>query len=947
MDNWEYQNYNSGFSVDDWVRMLNDSTLFETKHLEIMKRLKNCPEEAASCTQLSYKYGETKNFYNSNSSTLAEKIQKLKNCPIPGGVGAKWLPILYWVKPTEDGAEGSYYWKLRPELSEALNRIDLSNIKLSSHARLHDYLESVLNRKPNYYKEAFSENAYANQLRKASSEFSKAWYLDSEEMDITGSPGQGGWSTDKAMWIGLRDKKRTINYMSGVYIVYLISKDASSIYLTLNQGSTDLVNRNNRLVSERERIRAEIKLNPSLGFVEDNDFTLGYGENDYYVEGCIYYKRYDRGAIPNDEVLNRDLRVLVEAYESFLNNRKYSWIDYYQKLANRLMDFKDDNGRLLEKLKAVFKDISQDKKIPRIEEPEGTETEIDPFTVYAMFDSQSRKRPSIMIALAKSLNLDADFAFDYDGVPSANPQHVAYFSFRSSRGQNDIVNLWRLCEAALNYADNGIGREEFISLFDLALAINQVGVVSLTQALFRIRPYCFLNTDDPNRKLILSPRSSFPEIITRDFIDFSNKPSGEKYCALCDEMKEYLNNANLEFKDFPGLSSAAWTIEAPSIWKISYGTESEGNVAFELRDSLEGQKLVAIDPESEKKQLKVFNKEIKTGDYFYLCYGKDKVRLLGMITGEAEPYEIEDHQLLVRSYSIVSDKPVKETEYAGKKADWLPSNSKKVCEVDNNKYEKFENELLKPYFDLTVKELIDTTPEDLMPKHEQKYWVFRHSGTNLENPFEQFGKQHSFAYSQYEVGVQVRTAKKNLNQLIEVQEGDILFFTGENQDIYAYGRVIKPRAKADLIVDRNQVFDITHENYPGRVIQFKGLPFYNDYKNNPLNDDEAWGQRIDVDCWINNGPSEHIPSNYVFDLKPARPGICIDEISEKMGKKLIKALGGSTMDAFEYSQVLEKVHNIVLTGAPGTGKTYLAMEIAKKITTDDDKHIVKVQFHHR
>ena len=53
----------------------------------------------------------------------------------------------------------------------------------------------------------------------------------------------------------------------------------------------------------------------------------------------------------------------------------------------------------------------------------------------------------------------------------------------------------------------------------------------------------------------------------------------------------------------------------------------------------------------------------------------------------------------------------------------------------------------------------------------------------------------------------------------------------------------------------------------------------------------------------------------------------------------------------ELSQLLEKCHNLILTGAPGTGKTYLAMELANAMTGDskdtpaNKRHSCFVQFH--
>ncbi|MDY5694936.1 MAG: AAA family ATPase [Victivallales bacterium] len=52
-----------------------------------------------------------------------------------------------------------------------------------------------------------------------------------------------------------------------------------------------------------------------------------------------------------------------------------------------------------------------------------------------------------------------------------------------------------------------------------------------------------------------------------------------------------------------------------------------------------------------------------------------------------------------------------------------------------------------------------------------------------------------------------------------------------------------------------------------------------------------------------------------------------------------------------YTTILEKSYNLILTGAPGTGKTFLAKQIARIITEDDESipsdksHIAFVQFH--
>lgn len=130
-EEWFPSDYDPGFSVDDWLDILNDSELFTPNCLEIMKRMKDIGGQA-TCTQLAQKYGETKNFYNAGSSSLAKRIAKKTKCPIMerDTDNSRWWPILYVGRDADDDEVGSYVWKLRNELSQALDMVDLSEVKL-------------------------------------------------------------------------------------------------------------------------------------------------------------------------------------------------------------------------------------------------------------------------------------------------------------------------------------------------------------------------------------------------------------------------------------------------------------------------------------------------------------------------------------------------------------------------------------------------------------------------------------------------------------------------------------------------------------------------------------------------------------------------------------------------------------------------------------------------
>lgn len=128
---WFPTDYDPGFSEEDWIALLSDKDVFTTGSLEIMKRFKDYGGEA-TCTQLAVKYGETKNFYNAGSSSLAKRIAEKTGCPVMqrDDADARWWPILYLGRYASKDEEGSYVWRLRGELSKALDQIDLSGVNL-------------------------------------------------------------------------------------------------------------------------------------------------------------------------------------------------------------------------------------------------------------------------------------------------------------------------------------------------------------------------------------------------------------------------------------------------------------------------------------------------------------------------------------------------------------------------------------------------------------------------------------------------------------------------------------------------------------------------------------------------------------------------------------------------------------------------------------------------
>ena len=154
---WEPTDYSPKLSIEDWENLLNDPDIFDEKSLKVMKCIKDCGG-TASCTQLSRVYGDTINFYNTTSSNLAKRIVEKTGCPKPASIkNNKWWPVLYLGRSAEKNEEGSFIWKLRDELSEALNKVDLSYIDKKNST------DFSLNQKKKYTKENFLKDVYISE----------------------------------------------------------------------------------------------------------------------------------------------------------------------------------------------------------------------------------------------------------------------------------------------------------------------------------------------------------------------------------------------------------------------------------------------------------------------------------------------------------------------------------------------------------------------------------------------------------------------------------------------------------------------------------------------------------------------------------------------------------------------------------------------------------------
>ena len=145
--------------------------------------------------------------------------------------------------------------------------------------------------------------------------------VDSKEYKVVGSVGQGNWA--KVPWLAIFRKDITLSAQNGVYIVYLLSSNGNSLYLTLNQGVTEAGK--NSTTSEtikalRENAaRISAQLN-NRSFLSDENINLGNDITDLgrkYQKGTIFYKKYSKQNIPSEEILQDDLKNMLDIYQEY------------------------------------------------------------------------------------------------------------------------------------------------------------------------------------------------------------------------------------------------------------------------------------------------------------------------------------------------------------------------------------------------------------------------------------------------------------------------------------------------------------------------------------------------------------------------------------------------------------------------------------------------------
>lgn len=233
--------------------------------------------------------------------------------------------------------------------------------------------------------------------------------------------------------------------------------------------------------------------------------------------------------------------------------------------------------------------------------------------------------------------------------------------------------------------------------------------------------------------------------------------------------------------------------------------------------------------------------------------------------------------------------------------------------------------------DMTIEQLLSSSETQ-----QKQYWI----GRVTSDEYWDVALSNNVWVTQQRYGHQKSSAVSGLLGCVRnVKAGDIIFLTYGNE-INAYGNVIECPLASDQVSNLQRVIQKNRHDYNSGIVKFEdNNVFYEDLTKGCDN----WGQRITVDQWHYYSDKTNVSTAGMRnEITMGVTTMSFIGITEKYGKKKVKELKeqfeNKHMFISKTAKLLQSKHNIILQGAPGTGKTYntAAIALAALDVTDVD-----------
>ena len=226
----------------------------------------------------------------------------------------------------------------------------------------------------------------------------------------------------------------------------------------------------------------------------------------------------------------------------------------------------------------------------------------------------------------------------------------------------------------------------------------------------------------------------------------------------------------------------------------------------------------------------------------------------------------------------------------------------------------------------------DTTVDDILSCSAVKvrrYWIARLS----DDDHWDYALENNLWLMQQRYDIQRNHIVTQLLNLVkEIRIGDVLLLTFDNI-IYAYGIVVRCPFQTRQISNLQNIVSLRQYDYNDGIVCFEDAPaFYEDLRDG----EENWGQRVSVDQWhCYDNDSTVYNSGCQSALLAGNTQQSIFEVDTKFAQDKIKEMEKQYYKKYMFinntAKLLKSKHNIILQGAPGTGKTYNTAAIALSV----------------
>lgn len=611
---------------------------------------------------------------------------------------------------------------------------------------------------------------------------------------------------------------------------------------------------------------------------------------------------------------------------------QFEWINFYSEFATKLLEFKNNRAELIADIQSAYSAINM--KLPKLER-EDSIIDIDPFSVFGLFNKgiTNANRIAILESFATVFNIKSKVPNNFDGIPVLNNLKATYYGFKDDRQVADIDNLWGLYESAINLAekDDAANREIFTKWYDTVH--DQLGIRwNITMGLYWIRPYEFINLDSINRGFIVDPDNMPVDFVNSVKKKLNKVPYASEYLAIKDACLHALKDSDYEYKNFPELSYRAWIVSKQvNQEKAEVKGKKSSKVAFlrwfapliqALRD-LGGSGTPA------EARAKIIENEQLSEDEINQTRGKNNVN------------KFENEVAFARNY-LVNAGYIDKSVYGI----WTLTEAGKSVDMTSEMASDIFKNVLSSSPSKQGKNIDALADEDV---HTVRYWLYAPGegscmwdefytsgimaiGWGVIGDLSTFDSKDAMKIKMREV-IDESLSYKNAAHATwqfanEMKIGDIVFVKKGMHQIIGRGVVMSDyeydNTRDDEYKNIRQV-DWTHNGvwpHPGQAVMktLTDITSYTDYveKLNSLFEDETEEDAEDVE-------------------KTYPPYTKEDFLSEVF------------MPEEEYdklSGILRIKKNIILQGAPGVGKTFVAKRIAfSMMGVKDVERVMMVQFH--